>query len=85
MQWTFFVVIYICEWLLLSICYRETNAKVAADFEREELEIKLQNAELLAKKRDDEVNSYRKEVRVSTPFVEKCSLTQTKVITGTTE
>lgn len=40
---------------------RETNAKVAADSEREELEIKLQNAELLAKKRDDEVNSYRKE------------------------
>lgn len=49
------------------------------------MEIKLQNAELLAKKRDDEVNSYRKEVRVSTPFVEKCSLTKTKVITGTTE
>ena len=69
-QWTFLAVIYICKWwwLLLLICYRETNAKVATDSEREELEIKLQNAELLAKKRDDEVNSYRKEVRVSTPF-----------------
>ena len=69
-QWTFLAVIYICKWwwLLLLICYRETNAKVAADSEREELEIKLKNAELLAKKRDDEVNSYRKEVRISTPF-----------------
>ncbi|PFX23382.1 CAP-Gly domain-containing linker protein 1-like isoform X2 [Stylophora pistillata] len=50
---------------------RENYAKNAADAVRKELEIKLQNAELLAKKREEEVNSYRKENEMLKSRLEK--------------
>lgn len=60
------LVMHTCKLLFL---YRENNAKVAADSEREELEIKLQTFESLVKKRDDELNSYKEEVRVNVILV----------------
>ena len=51
---------------LLVYLYRENNAKAAADSDWERLKMQLQTSESLAKKKDDEINSYKKEVRLAT-------------------
>lgn len=48
---------------------RESNAKVAADSERESLKKQLQTIESLVKKQSDEISSYKKEVRCNMPRV----------------
>lgn len=48
---------------------RESNAKVAADSEREGLKRQLETIEALAKKQSDEISTYKKEVRCNMPRV----------------
>ena len=55
--------------LALLLLNRESNAKVAADSERESLKRQLQTIESLVKKQSDEISSYKKEVRCNMPMV----------------
>ena len=65
--------------ITVSFLNREDNAKVAADSEKEGLKRQLQTIESFAKKRSDEISTYKKEVRCNMPVVklynmQKCSV-----------